>query len=233
MIPTPHIEAKKGDFATTVLMPGDPKRARFIAENFLTDAVLVNDVRGVQGYTGYYNGKRVSVMAHGMGMPSASIYAYELFNFYGVKNIIRIGTCGAMVKDLHVGDVVVSPASITNSNIAKNMGYGDIAEVEASKTLYKKANKVAKDFGKKVSNGKLFSNDVFYNQGSELSYTSQGVVAVEMESFAILLLAKKAKKNAIAIATISDSLVTNETSSALDRQQNFMDMVKIALEVAE
>ena len=97
MIPTPHIEAKKGDFADTILMPGDPKRAKFIAENFLTDAVLVNDVRGVQGYTGYYNGKRVSVMAHGMGMPSASIYVYELFNFYGVKNIIRIGTCGAMI----------------------------------------------------------------------------------------------------------------------------------------
>ena len=233
MIPTPHIEAKKGDFADTVLMPGDPKRARFIAENFLTDAVLVNDVRGVQGYTGFYNGKRVSVMAHGMGMPSASIYVYELFNFYGVKNIIRIGTCGAMIKDLHVGDVVVSSGSVTNSNIAKNMGIGDITEVEASKKLFKKANQVAKDFGKKVSNGKLFSNDVFYNQSSELSYVNQGVVAVEMESFAILLLAKQAKKNAIAIATISDSLVSNETSSALDRQQNFMDMVKIALEVAE
>jgi len=231
MIPTPHIEAKKGDFADTVLMPGDPKRARFIAENFLTDAVLVNDVRGVQGYTGYYNGKRVSVMAHGMGMPSASIYVYELFKFYGVKNIIRIGTCGALVKDLHVGDVVVSSGSITNSNIAKNMGYGDIFEVESSSALFKKANQVAKKFGKNVSNGKLFTNDVFYNQSKELAFVSQGVVAVEMESFAILLLAKQLKKNAIAIATISDSLVSNETSSALDRQQNFMDMVKIALEV--
>ena len=138
-----------------------------------------------------------------------------------------------MIEDLHVGDVVISPASITNSNIAKNMGLGDITEVESSKKLYKKANQVAKAFGKKVSNGKLFSNDVFYNQGSELSYVDQGVVAVEMESFAILLLAKQAKKNAIAIATISDSLVTKESSSALDRQQNFMDMVKIALEVAE
>lgn len=233
MIPTPHIEAKKGDFADTVLMPGDPKRAKFIAENFLTNAVLVNDVRGVQGYTGYYNGKRVSVMAHGMGMPSASIYVYELFNFYDVKNIIRIGTCGAMVEDLHVGDVVVSPASITNSNIAKSMGLGDIFEVEASKKLFKKANEVAKSYGKKVSNGKLFSNDVFYSQSSEMSYVNQGVVAVEMESFAILLIAKQAKKNALAIATISDSLVSNESSSALDRQQNFMDMVKIALEVAE
>lgn len=233
MTPTPHNEAKKGDFANTVLMPGDPKRAKYIADNFLTDAVLVNDVRGVQGYTGYYKGKRVSVMAHGMGMPSASIYVHELFNFYGVKNIIRIGTCGAMVKDLHVGDVVVSPASITNSNIAQSMGLGNITEVESSKKLYKKANEVAKQFGKKVSNGKLFSNDVFYSQASELSYVEQGVVAVEMESFAILLIAKQAKKNAIAIATISDSLVSDETSSALDRQQNFMDMVKIALEVAE
>ncbi len=233
MIPTPHIEAKKGDFADTVLMPGDPKRAKFIAENFLTDVVLVNDVRGVQGYTGYYNGKRVSVMAHGMGMPSASIYVYELFNFYDVKNIIRIGTCGAMVEDLHIGDVVVASGSITNSNIAKNMGLGDITEVEASKKLFEKANKVAKDFGKKVSNGKLFSNDVFYSQASEMSYVNQGVVAVEMESFAVLLIAKQAKKNALAIATISDSLVSKESSSALDRQQNFMDMVKIALEVAE
>lgn len=232
MVPTPHIEAKLGDFAETVLMPGDPKRARFIAENFLTNAVLVNDVRGVQGYTGFYNGKRVSVMAHGMGMPSASIYVYELFKFYGVKNIIRIGTCGAMTDTLHVGDVVVSSGSITNSNIAHNMGYGDIFEIESSKSLFKKANSVAKSFGKKVSNGKLFTNDVFYNQSSELSFVSRGVVAVEMESFAVLLLAKKLKKNAIAIATISDSLVTNETSTALDRQQNFMDMVKIALEVA-
>lgn len=233
MIPTPHIEAKKGDFANTVLMPGDPKRAKFIAENFLTDAVLVNDVRGVQGYTGFYNGKRVSVMAHGMGMPSASIYVYELFNFYGVKNIIRIGTCGAMVENLHVGDVVVSAASITNSNIAEHAGAGKVYEVEASKKLFNKANKVAKSFGKNVSNGKLFSADVFYGQDNCLEYTKQGVVAVEMESFIILLLAKLAKKDAIAIATISDSLVTNETSSSLDRQQNFMDMVKIALEVAE
>ena len=233
MIPTPHIEAKKGDFADTVLMPGDPKRARFIAENFLTDAVLVNDVRGVQGYTGYYNGKRVSVMAHGMGMPSASIYVYELFNFYDVKNIIRIGTCGAMIKDLHIGDVVVSSGSITNSNIAKSMGIGEVFEVEPSKKLFEKANKVANDFGKKVSNGKLLTSDAFYNKGGETDYVSQGVVAVEMESFAILLIAQQAKKNAIAIATISDSLVTKEASSSEDRQQNFMDMVKIALEVAE
>jgi len=233
MIPTPHIEAKKGDFADTVLMPGDPKRAKFIAENFLTDIKLVNDVRGVQGYTGFYKGKRVSVMAHGMGMPSASIYVYELFNFYGVKNIIRIGTCGAMVENLHVGDVVVSAASVTNSNIAEHMGAGKVYEIESSKKLFNKANKVAKEFGKNISNGKLFSSDVFYGQDKCLEYTKQGVVAVEMESFIILLIAKQAKKNALAIATISDSLVTNETSSALDRQQNFMDMVKIALEVAE
>ena len=232
MVPTAHIEAKKGDFAETVLMPGDPKRAKFIAENFLTDAVLVNDVRGVQGYTGFYKGKRVSVMAHGMGMPSASIYAYELFNFYGVKNIIRIGTCGAMIEGLKIGDVVVSSGSITNSNIAEHLGCGKLYEVEPSKKLFEKANKVAKSFGKNVSNGKLFSSDVFYGQDNYMKYTKKGVVAVEMESFIILLLAKLAKKNAVAIATISDSLVTNEASSTLDRQQNFMDMVKIALEVA-
>ncbi len=232
-VPTPHNSAKVGDFASTVIMPGDPKRAKFIADNFLTDAVLVNDVRGVQGYTGFYNGKRVSVMAHGMGMPSISIYAYELFKFYGVKNIIRVGTCGAMVKELHVGDVVVSSGSMTNSNIAKNMGLGDVYEVEPSKKLFNKANKVAKSLGKNVSNGKLFTNDVFYNQGSELKYVNQGVVAVEMESFALLLVAKSLKKSALAIATISDSLVSDETSSAEDRQQNFMDMVKIALEVSE
>lgn len=233
MIPTAHIEAKKGDFADTVLMPGDPKRARFIAEKFLTDAKLVNDVRGVQGYTGFYNGKRVSVMAHGMGMPSASIYAYELFNFYGVKNIIRIGTCGAMVKDLKIGDVVVSFGSITNSNFSESMGIGSIKEIESSKKLYKKANQVAKAFGKNISNGKLFTSDVFYGKKDNMEYVSQGVVAVEMESFAILLLAKQAKKNAIAIATVSDNVITKEASSSLDRQQNFMDMVKIALEVAE
>ena len=233
MVPTPHNSAKMGDFASTVIMPGDPKRAKFIADNFLEDAVLVNDVRGVQGYTGFYNGKRVSVMAHGMGMPSISIYAYELFKFYGVKNIIRVGTCGAMVKDLHVGDVVISGGSMTNSNIAQSMGLGEITEVEPSNRLFNKANKVAKSLGKKVSNGKLFTNDVFYNQGSELKYANSGVVAVEMESFALLLVAKSLKKSALAIATISDSLVNDETSSAEDRQQNFMDMVKIALEVAE
>lgn len=233
MVPTPHNSAKVGDFASTVIMPGDPKRARFIADNFLENAVLVNDVRGVQGYTGFYNGKRVSVMAHGMGMPSISIYAYELFKFYGVKNIIRVGTCGAIVKDLHVGDVVISGGSMTNSNIAQSMGLGEINEVEPSSKLFNKANKVAKSLGKKVSNGKLFTNDVFYNQGSELKYVNSGVVAVEMESFALLLVAKSLKKSALAIATISDSLVNDETSSAEDRQQNFMDMVKIALEVAE
>ena len=233
MVPTAHIEAKKGDFANTVIMPGDPKRAKFIAENFLTDAILVNDVRGVQGYTGFYKNKKVSVMAHGMGMPSASIYAYELFNFYGVKNIIRIGTCGAMVKELKIGDVIISSASITNSNISESMGLGNIKEVEASKKLYDKANKVAIKFGKNVSNGKLFTSDVFYGKNNNLEYTKQGVVAVEMESFAILLLAKQAKKNAIAIATVSDNIVTKEASSSLDRQQNFMDMVKIALEVSE
>ena len=233
MVPTAHNEAKLGDFANTVLMPGDPKRAKFIAENFLSDVVLVNDVRGVQGYTGFYNGKRVSVMAHGMGMPSASIYVYELFHFYGVKSIIRIGTCGAMVENMKIGDVVVSSASVTNSNIAENMGLGKIFEVEPSKTLFKKANMVAKSFGKNVSNGKLFSSDVFYGSKNNMGIVKSGVVAVEMESFAILLLAKQAKKKAIAIATVSDNVVTKEASSAFDRQQNFMDMVKIALEVAE
>ena len=233
MVPTAHNQAKLGDFADTVLMPGDPKRAKFIAENFLTDFVLVNDVRGVQGYTGYYNGKRVSVMAHGMGMPSAAIYAYELFNFYGVKNIIRIGTCGAMVEELNIGDVVVSSASITNSNIAKNMGLDEIYEITPSDILFKKANVVAKNFGKNVSNGKLFTSDVFYGKNNNLEYVKQGVVAVEMESFIILLLAKQAQKNAIAIATVSDNVITKQASSAFDRQQNFMDMVKIALEVAE
>ena len=233
MVPTPHISAKLGDFAQTVIMPGDPKRSKFIAENFLTDAKLVNDVRGVQGYTGFYNGKRVSVMAHGMGMPSISIYAHELYNFYGVKNIIRVGTSGAMVEDLHVGDVVISSGSITNSNIASNMGFGNIEEVEPSKELFDKANIIANKMGKTVNNGKLFTNDVFYNQNSELKYVARGVVAVEMESFALLLLAKEYNKNALAITTISDSLVNSENSSALDREQNFMDMVKIALEVAE
>lgn len=233
MIPTAHIEAKKEDFAKTVLMPGDPKRAKFIADTFLTDAKLINDVRGVQGYTGFYNGKKISVMAHGMGMPSASIYAYELFNFYGVKNIIRIGTCGSMVENLNIGDVIISSGSITNSNIAINMGVGNLTEIESSKKLYDKANKVAKTFGKKISNGKLFSTDVFYSPSNNFEYTKQGVVAVEMESFAILLLAKLAKKNAIAIATVSDNIITKEASSSLERQQNFMDMVKIALEVAE
>ena len=222
-IPTPHIEAKIGDFAETVLMPGDPKRARFIAKTYLTDAVLINDVRGVQGYTGYYKGKRVSVMASGMGIPSIGIYSYELFNFYGVKNIIRIGSAGAIHPDLRIRDVVIAQGACTNSEFVRQYGLPGTYAPIASYELLKKAVDQAEKMGVRYMVGNILSSDTFYDDSNSLaSWQKMGVLAVEMESAGLYC-----------ICTISDCPFSpGQDCTAEERQESFTKMMEIALEIA-
>lgn len=228
---TPHINAKEGDFAKTVLMPGDPLRAKFIAETFLKNAELVNNVRGVQGYTGEYNGKRVSVMASGMGMPSMAIYSYELFKFFGVDTIIRIGSAGATSKDLKLRDVVIADSAYTTSSIIKEMGF-DGNEPKADLEKVKLAKSIALEKGIKTVVGKIMSSDVFYRTTDLEDMAKRKVLAVEMEAAALFVNAINTGKSALALCTISDSLVTGESLPASDRQLTFTQMMEIALEMA-
>lgn len=230
---TPHIAAELGDFAKTVLMPGDPLRAKFIAENFLENAVLVNNVRGIQGYTGKYKGKKVSVMASGMGMPSISIYAYELYNFFGVENIIRVGTAGGMNKDVHIRDIVLGQGACTDTNFASQFNLnGNLCPI-ASFDLLKKAYDIAETMGLKTHVGNLYSTDVFYNDDAATAekWSKLGVLAVEMEAAALYMTAQRFGKKALAICTVSDHLLTGESTSAEERQTTFTDMMKLALEL--
>lgn len=215
-------------------MPGDPLRAKFIAETFLTDAVLVNNVRGVNGYTGYYNGKRVSVMASGMGIPSMGIYSYELFNFYDIDNIIRIGTAGSIHPDLKIRNVVLAMGACTDSNYGAQYELPGTFAPIASFELLRKAVKVIEEMGNigyKVGN--VVSSDVFYSdRQTTAAWQKMGALAIEMESAALYMNAARAGKNALTICTISDSLVTGEVTTAEERQTSFDDMMKIALEIA-
>ncbi|MBR3460783.1 MAG: purine-nucleoside phosphorylase [Clostridia bacterium] len=233
-IPTPHNTAELKDLAKTVLMPGDPKRAAFIARTFLQDAALINDVRGIQGYTGFYNGKRITVMASGMGMPSMGIYSYELFNFYDVENIIRIGSAGAIHPDLHVKDIVIGQGACTNSNYASQFCLpGTYAPISSFKLL-RQAVESAEKMGLKFMVGNLFSSDNFYDDSnSTLAWSKMGVLAVEMESAALYMNAARAGKNALCICTISDNLLgTEPNSTAEERQNSFTTMMELALDVA-
>ncbi len=232
-IPTPHISAKAGEFAKTVLMPGDPLRAKFVADTYLEDAVLVNSVRGINGYTGKYNGKTVSVMASGMGMPSIGIYSYELFHFYDVDNIIRIGTAGSMHEDLKVRDVAFAMGACTNSSYASQFELPGTFAPIASYDLLKKAAEVTEKMGIHYKAGNFLSSDTFYDdsQGT-MKWAKMGVLCVEMEAAALYMNAARAGKNALAICTISDSLVTGEVTTAEERQNSFHNMMKIALEIA-
>lgn len=234
-IPTPHINAKKGDFAETVLMPGDPKRATFIAEKYLENPVLVNDVRGIQGYTGTYKGKRVSVMASGMGMPSMGIYAYELFSAYDVKNIIRVGSAGSLSKDIHIKDLVVAVGASTNSNFALTYGVPGTISAIASFDLLRKAEFVIKNMGldKKTRFGNILSSDNFYGDAhTALEWTKMGILAVEMEANALYLTAARLGKQALAICSISDEVLTGVELSSDERQVGFNEMMIAALEIA-
>ena len=233
-IPTPHINAKLGDFAKTVLMPGDPLRAKFIAETFLTDPVLVNNVRGIQGYTGTYNGKKVSVMASGMGMPSMGIYSYELFNFYGVESIIRIGSAGGMADHVNIRDLVIGVSASTNSTFQTQFDIPGYFAPTASYEMVEKAVSVAKKLNLSYHVGNLYSSDIFYDASMSLKkWADLGCLAVEMEAAALYMNAAKAGKKALAICTISDHPFKGESLSSEERQTSFTDMMKVALEIAE
>ncbi len=234
-VPTPHISAKVGDFAKTVLMPGDPLRAKFIAETYLENAVLVNDVRGVQGYTGYYKGKRVSVMASGMGQPSIGIYSYELFNFYGVENIIRVGSCGSFSPELHARDIIVAMGACTNGNYAAQYDLPGTFCPIADFNLVKKAVEECEKAGVNYRVGNIFSSDTFYDDAnSGMQWAKMGVLGVEMESAALYCNAARAGKKALCICTVSDSFIyPEENTTAEERQISFTKMMEIALNVAE
>lgn len=230
---TPHIAANKGDFARTVLMPGDPLRAKFIAETFMTDAVLVNNVRGIQGYTGYYDGCRVSVMASGMGMPSMGIYSYELFHFFDVDNILRVGSAGAIHPDLKVRDIVLGQGACTNSNYAAQYGLNGTFAPIASYDLLHTADRIANEMGLSCRVGNLLSSDTFYSDdNATAAWGKMGVLAVEMEAAALYMNAARAGKNALAICTVSDHILTGEATTAEERQTSFTDMMKLALNTA-
>jgi len=234
--PTPHINAPAGAFAKTVLLPGDPKRAKYVAEKFLKDAQLVNDVRGVQGYTGTYKGVKVSVMASGMGMPSMGIYSYELFNAYDVQNIIRVGSIGSINEDVNLKDIVVATSASTNSNYGKNYHLDGTISGAASYKLIKKVDEVVEKMGlsSKVKFGQILSSDIFYTDEKEndLKWAKMGVIGVEMEAYSLYLNAARAGKNALCLATVSDQLVKKQYLSAEERQSSFDEMLTVALETA-
>lgn len=230
---TPHNSAEKGDFAKTVLMPGDPLRAKFIADTFLQDVRQVTGVRGMLGFTGTYQGRPISVMGSGMGMPSIGIYSYELFNFYGVENIIRVGTAGGMSDSVNVRDVVIGLSAYTNSNFGRQFGFdGNVAPCCSFKLL-EQAVAAARRMGIEPIVGPLYTSDIFYDEaGMSGKLKKLGVLAVEMESAALYLNAARAGKNALAICTISDHLSKNESLDAQARQSSFTQMMEIALDIA-
>ena len=233
-INTPHINAFEGDFAKTVLMPGDPLRSEFIAKNFLTDSVLVNDVRGIHGYTGLYKGKRVSVMASGMGMPSIGIYSYELYSLFGVESIIRVGSAGGMTERVKVRDVIIGMGACTTSNFAVQYGLeGSFAPI-ADYELMKNAISEAERLGVSYAVGNLLSTDIFYNANADASkrWQAMGVLGVEMEAAALYMTAAHLGKRALAICTVSDHLLSGESLPAEQRQNSFTDMMEIALNTA-
>ncbi|MBO4915474.1 MAG: purine-nucleoside phosphorylase [Oscillospiraceae bacterium] len=230
---TPHNSAELGAFAKTVLMPGDPLRAKFIAETFLSDAKLVNNVRGIQGYTGTYKGTPVSVMASGMGCPSIGIYSYELFTQYGVDNILRIGSAGAISADLKLRDVVAGMGACTNSNFMSQYRLPGTFAPICSYELLSMAVEAAGEIGVCMPVGNLVSSDIFYDAASStMDWAKMGCLAVEMEAAALYCNAAYTHKRALAICSISDSLVTGEELNADERQNTFTSMMKIALEVA-
>ncbi len=233
-MPTAHNKANVGDFAKTVLMPGDPLRAKHIAETYLEDCRLVNNVRGIQGYTGKYKGVPVSVMASGMGMPSMGIYSYELFAFYDVENIIRIGSAGAINPHVKVRDIVVGMGACTNSNYASQYKmpgtFAPICSYKLLENIIENCKKHNADFHV----GNLLSSDTFYNDDDTATerWARMGVMAIEMEAAALYMNAAKLNKNAIAICTISDHILTGEELSADERQTSFSQMMEIALDTA-
>lgn len=233
---TPHNDAQKGDIAKTVLMPGDPLRAQFIAETYLKNAKQFNGVRNMFGYTGEYMGERVSVMGSGMGMPSIGIYSYELYNEYGVENIIRIGSAGSYCEEAKIYDVILVTSAYSESSYAKTQNGYEKDITYPSEVLNDKIRVVAKDLGKNLIEGCVHSSDVFYREDKtpyfEKLHNEKGCVCVEMESFALFHNAKVLGKNAACLLTISDSFVSSQVTTAEERQKSFTDMMEIALNTA-
>ena len=231
---TAHIEAKKDEIAQTVIMPGDPLRAKFIAETYLKDYKLVNTIRNIYAYTGYYKDQKITIMASGMGMPSIGIYSYELYKFYDVKNIIRVGTAGAYTKDLNLYDVVLVNASYSDSSYAKVQNNSDDKLIEASYATYLYISTTAEERNIPITIGNIYSSDVFYKE--EVNYKDivkeTGCIACEMESFALFHNAKVLNKRASCLLTISNSFVTNEETTAEERQNAFTKMIELALEAS-
>lgn len=230
---TPHNAANSGDIAQTVLLPGDPLRAKVISEKFLKDAVQFNSVRNMYGFTGTYEGKRVSVMGTGMGMPSIGIYASELVKFYDVKNLIRIGSCGAITDKIKIGSIVMAQGACTDSNFAHQYDLPGTYSAIASYDLLSKAVESARSRKYDFEVGNIVSTDIFYNETEEWKkWAKMGCLANEMESYALYCIAARAGVNALALFTVSDSLVTGEATSAAERENNFTGMMQIALDVA-
>ena len=232
--PTPHIKATPADFAPTVLMPGDPLRAKFVAENLLTDARLVNNVRGIRGYTGTWKGTPVSVMASGMGMPSIGIYSYELYNFFGVENIIRIGSAGGLADDIRLRDIIIGMGACTNSNYAAQYNLNGTFAPIADFTLLRAAVSECEALGVRYKVGNLLSSDVFYHADPHFNqgWYKMGVLGVEMEAAGLYMNAAAAGKRALAICTVSDHILRGEALDADARQNTFTDMMTVALNVA-
>lgn len=231
---TPHNAANVGDIAKTVLMPGDPLRAKFIAETYLENPVCFNTVRNMLGYTGTYKGKKVSVMGGGMGMPSVGIYTYELFNFYDVDNIIRVGSVGSYRSDIKLGDIMIAQGACTDSNYAHNFNLPGTFAPIADFSLLRKAVEVAESKGIGVAVGNVLSSDVFYNDADDVNerWAAMGVMGVEMEAAVLYMNAARAGKKALCMLTVSDQIFTDEHLSAEDRQTTFHNMMEVALELA-
>ena len=231
--PTPHIGAQFGEIAETVIMAGDPLRAKFMAERFLENPVQFNNVRSMLGYTGTYQGKRVSVMGHGMGIPSIGIYTYELFNFYGVETIMRVGSAGSIQEDLHVGDLVLAMGASTNSNYGMQFElpgtYAPIADFD----LLRGAANTCDRLGYRYKVGNVVSSDTFYNENAHNDkWKNMGVLAIEMEATALYMNAARAGKRALCILTISDHILTGEVTTAEERQTTFTKMMDVAFSLA-
>ena len=228
-VPTPHIGAQYDEIAKTVIMAGDPLRAKLMAERFLTDARQVNNVRGMLAFTGIYNGKPVTVMGHGMGIPSIGIYSYELFNFYDVETIIRVGSCGARQNFIHIGDLIIAQGACTDSNYAQQYDLPGVFAPIANFDLCRQAADACEKFGYTYHVGNVFSADVFYSEDARKNnWTKMGVLADEMEAPALYMNAARAGKRALVICTVSDHMLTGEVTTAEQRQNTFTQMMDVA-----
>ncbi len=231
---TPHIAAEKGAFAKTVLMPGDPLRAKLIAETYFENPVLVNNVRGIQGYTGTYKDVPISVMASGMGIPAIGIYSYELYSFYGVENIIRIGSAGALQQEVHLRELIAATGAHTDSNFAAQYGLNGTVAPVADYTLLSTAVEAAQKLQLPMHVGTVFCSDVFYDDDPQSTekWAKVGALATEMESAGLYWTAQRLRKRALTLVTVSDHILTKEKLSAEDRQNTFSQMMELALETA-